>query len=327
MRSTLHGLGELVAYLPYELGFRPTDSLVVVGLHVDRVGVVARLDLADVDDLTPGIDRVGRVFAQAGVRDALCCAFVDTDPAPVCRPARLLDLTGQLLRSHDVVAAHLLVVREDSWWAHRCGCGHCPPHPTAVPGPERVDAVMESVLDGIAPHASRIDLSASLRQCRPLLARAIDAAPVMDRPMPRAAVTAAIWEILHGTGPIHEMPVPVLAALGGALADPVTRDEVFGQLAPGLPGPATGVQGPPANGSGNDDARAVRARLVQWLHCLPDRLRPPVLTFIAGSAWSSGSGALAAVAVELALQIDPEYRLALLLGRAVEFGARPRRCA
>ena len=51
------------------------------------------------------------------------------------------------------------------------------------------------------------------------------------------------------------------------------------------------------------------------------------ISLIAGSAWSSGSGALAAVAAEQALQIDPGYRLALLLGRAVELGARPRRCA
>ncbi|MBO1755243.1 DUF4192 domain-containing protein [Allobranchiibius sp. CTAmp26] len=327
MRSTLHGLGDLIAYLPYELGFRPTDSLVVVGLDDDRIRVVARLDLGDADDLAQGIHRIGSVFAQAGVREALCCVFVDTDPAPTVVPTRLLDLAGDLLRAHDVDAAHLLVTRSGSWWAHRCGCGHCPRRPAAVPDRDRVDAVVESVLDGIAPHASRAELRASLRECRTELAQVIGDAPVTDRPMPSAAVTAAMWEILHGTRPIHEMPVPVLASLSRAMANRSTRDEVFGWLAPGLPGVGVSGSDSPPGMPGAFDARAVRARLVQWLHCLPDRLRPPVLTLIAGSAWSSGSGALAAVAVEQALQIDPGYRLARLLGHAVELGARPRRCA
>ncbi|NYJ75126.1 DUF4192 domain-containing protein [Allobranchiibius huperziae] len=327
MRSTLHGLGELIAYLPYELGFRPTDSLVVVGLADQRIRVVARLDLREEDDLLPGTGRIGQVFARAGVRSALCCAFVDTPPVPQDAPTRLLDVACDVLRAYDVDAAHLLVTRDGGWWAHRCGCGGCPRRPAALPDPDRVDAVFESVLDGIAPHASRADLRASLNQCRTEVAQAVGAAPVVDRPMRPAALTAAMWEILHGSAPIHEMPVPMLASLSRAIADPAVRDEVFGWVAPGLPGPTPSTPALSPYVAGALDPRAVRARLVQWLHCLPEWMRPPVLTFIAGSAWSSGSGALAAVAVEQALRIDPGYRLARLLGRAVELGARPRRCA
>ena len=327
MRSTLHGLGELIAYLPYEIGFQPTDSMVVVGLEDDRIQVVARLDLGGEEVLAPGVERIGRVFARAGVRTALCCAFVDGEPAPRTVPTRLLETTSTALTSFDVDAAHLLLATDGRWWAHRCSCGHCPRRPTPVPDPDRVDAVFESVVCGVAPHATRADLRASLHQRRAGLARAIDAAPVPDGPMPPSAVTAAMWEVLHGTTPIHELPVPVLASLSRAVADPAVRDEVFGWVAPGIPDHATGGRLVGAQDVGSFDARAVRARLVQWLHCLPDHSRPPVLTFIAGSAWSSGSGALAAVAVELALQIDPGYRLAWLLGQAVEHGVRPGRCA
>ncbi|UIJ33525.1 DUF4192 family protein [Allobranchiibius sp. GilTou73] len=88
MRSTLHGLGELIAYLPYELGFRPTDSLVVVGLADQRIRVVARLDLGEEDDLLPGIGRIGQVFARAGVRAR--CAAPSWTPLP-CRRMRRPD--------------------------------------------------------------------------------------------------------------------------------------------------------------------------------------------------------------------------------------------
>ncbi|MFL6153750.1 MAG: DUF4192 family protein, partial [Ornithinibacter sp.] len=41
---TLRGPGDVVAILPYQLGYHPHDSVVVISLKGKRVGLVARAD-------------------------------------------------------------------------------------------------------------------------------------------------------------------------------------------------------------------------------------------------------------------------------------------
>jgi hypothetical protein len=48
-----------------------------------------------------------------------------------------------------------------------------------------------------------------------------------------------------------------------------------------------------------------------------------VLTVLASYAWFHGDGALASVALDRALAIDPAYRLALLLEQMVSLAIRP----
>ena len=45
----LRGPADIIAVLPYHLGYRPADSLVVVCLRRNRIGVVGRVDLPPPD--------------------------------------------------------------------------------------------------------------------------------------------------------------------------------------------------------------------------------------------------------------------------------------
>ncbi len=343
MDSILRGPGDLIAYLPYELGFLPTDSLVVVGLVDGAIDVVARLDLAPAGAMAPGVTRIGEAFGRAEVRHAMVCVFLSSRTAleRAGSPLEVLNRVRELMSTHDVDVEHLLLITENLWWAHLCGCGCCPTCPTEVPQPARVGAVFQSVLRGIAPLASRSELGESLQCTRPGLACEIEAAAVGFVPVPRYRVRKVLLQILVGNAPIDEISAADLAAVGNALTDPLVRDEVFRWVTPNAPEPdapepddASAAHLRPlvptrdvADPRNSYDGPALRARLGQWLQCLPDRFRPPVLTLIAGSAWSDGSGAVAAVAVEEALRLDPRYRLAQLVGRAVERGIRPGRCA
>ena len=47
----LRDLGEVLTCLPYQLGYQPRDSLVVVALEEHRVGMIQRLDLPPADDV------------------------------------------------------------------------------------------------------------------------------------------------------------------------------------------------------------------------------------------------------------------------------------
>jgi hypothetical protein len=82
-------------------------------------------------------------------------------------------------------------------------------------------------------------------------------------------------------------------------------------------------------GGGLDEAGvayevAVIVERLCWLarEC-PEQLAPGVLTVLASYAWFHGDGALASVALDRALAIDPAYRLALLLEQMVSLAIRP----
>ena len=88
---TLRGPGDVVAILPYQLGYHPHDSVVVISLRGKRVGLVARADL-------PPEQFVGEVVASLMgplVRDGATSVIVvglrgrpRPQPAPAPRPRR-----------------------------------------------------------------------------------------------------------------------------------------------------------------------------------------------------------------------------------------------
>ena len=57
--------------------------------------------------------------------------------------------------------------------------------------------------------------------------------------------------------------------------------------------------------------------------CCDGPLAVPPLTLLGMHAWAQGNGALALVAAERALAIDPRYRLAKLLDQTLYLGVRP----
>lgn len=82
-----------------------------------------------------------------------------------------------------------------------------------------------------------------------------------------------------------------------------------------------------------DDTGAIEASAVMvdrlcWLaRHTPADLAPGVLTVLASYAWWLGDGALATVALDRALSIDPGYRLAQLVEQMVRMAIRPQRTA
>ena len=65
-------------------------------------------------------------------------------------------------------------------------------------------------------------------------------------------------------------------------------------------------------------------RLAMVCRAAPPELSPGPLTLLAHVVWWLGDGALARTALDRALEVDPDYRLATLLARMVDVAARPR---
>ncbi|WP_029287783.1 DUF4192 domain-containing protein [Cellulomonas sp. HZM] len=91
---------ELLALIPHRLGFRPRESVVVVGLREPRgrVGLVMRVDLEHLADPVAG-PQVARSVVSLMDRDRaarLRCAVYDDGPDPRYAPGRLVQAVAHL---------------------------------------------------------------------------------------------------------------------------------------------------------------------------------------------------------------------------------------
>ncbi|WP_405091742.1 DUF4192 domain-containing protein [Micromonospora sp. NBC_01392] len=336
-RLSVRSPADLVAAVPYLLGFHPEDSVVVVAVRGRRVVFAARGDLPE-----PGVDPgpAARHLAQVVARqDADAATVIGFGPAT--RVTGVVDAVGAALDDAGLIVLDALRVTDGRWWSYLCD------EPTCCP-------VEGTPYD---PAASRVSAAAVFAGQVALPDRAALAAQVSPFGGPvRLAMRQATVRARRR-----------LAALTGEPPDGHSP----GGAASGDPSPG----GAESGGLRSDGTRAVRAagtaavraafrrqrhgeRLtddeVAWLTVLlthlvvrdhawsrtdgrdtdislwTDVLRraEPELTaapgtLLAFAAWRSGHGALAAVALERVLATDPDYSLAVLLDDALRRGVAP----
>ncbi|KAB1908894.1 DUF4192 domain-containing protein [Micromonospora sp. AMSO31t] len=359
-RLAVRSPADLVAAVPYLLGFHPADSVVVVAMRGRRVVFAARADLPE-----PGGDprRAARHLAEVVARQ-------DTDAATVIGygPAALVtgavDAAGEALDRAGLVVLDALRVTGGRWWSYLCAepaC--CPPEGTPYdPAASQVSAA--AVFAGQVALPDRAALAAQVGP--------IDG-PV--RVAMRRATTRARRRLAELTG---EAVGPIEETAGVAEkaghAEPAERAEP-GERAGEPAGPTEVSAAPAGEAVGPVGGRAVRSagaaavrtvfrrhrrgeRLgddeVAWLTVLlthlpvrdhawsrtdgrdadiglwTDVLRraePELIAapgcLLAFAAWRAGHGALAAVALERVLAAHPGYSLALLLDDALRRGLSP----
>ncbi|MEP7764162.1 DUF4192 domain-containing protein [Sanguibacter sp. 25GB23B1] len=245
---------ELLALIPYQLGFRPQSSAVVVSLRGSRrrVGLVARVDLADLRDEDDGRqlarELVSHVAADGG-RSAVLVLYTE---APSAEAGREDDDVWEAARTVQDAAAPFLdavdvwVVTATGYFALECADRHCCPA-----GGRPLDDLAATVtsahmvLAGALVVSSRDELARVPRAPEPDRRRA-NAAANRWRARRRAATTAArvhawrrdglaTWrDALDGHARGLRPDAPALGRIEAALEDTVVRDAVLMTLVPGV---------------------------------------------------------------------------------------------
>jgi Domain of unknown function (DUF4192) len=321
-RIRVGSVAGFLAIVPHLLGFHPARSMVVVGLDARRGRVVLafRYDLPDPPDEARAADIAGHAAAVLRKRRIKTAIAAGYGPGALVTP--VAESVGAALRGAGIGVRDLLRVEDGRYWSYVCQDPRCcaadgvPFDPAAHPAAAALDAV------GLPARPDRAALAASLAPLDGLVA--VSMAQATERALLRAdrlraggagprdgqrlmvdAGRAAVREAIaayRGGGRITDHDD--LAWLTVTLPDLRVRDDAWARMEPRF--------------------RAAHQRL--WTD-LVRRASPPLVpapaSLLAFTAWQSGEGALANIAIERALAADPGYSMARLLGQALDAGLPP----
>jgi Domain of unknown function (DUF4192) len=130
---------ELLAVVPYLLGFHPTRSLVLLYLSNNRLGLTQRLDLPRPDD----IDDVASALLPSLITEnpdaVIVIGYEDNEGESL--PA--LEALTKALQFSAMPIHDRIVVRDGRWWSLDCSSPNCcPPEGSPVPEPADVPGVI-----------------------------------------------------------------------------------------------------------------------------------------------------------------------------------------
>jgi hypothetical protein len=302
---------QILAAIPYLIGFAPERSIVVISLRRKRIGLTMRFDLA-----TPRVEAREIVVSRLRADRATEAVLVLYDP-PAARPQRPGAPTARgmirAIRRSGIHVQDALGVREGRYWSYLCtDLSCCPELGRAVPCGDDADfsrVAATFVALGTAPLASRDQLRESLT-----LSPAVDRAQLEDcyQAASRSPSLHPVARWLtaverYAAGPVRpggELSLQEAAHLIVSLQDNLVRDEIVSWCADEL----------------IDGLLTVCRELVR-LAVPPYHVQ--LLATLAWAAFVTGDGALASVALELALAAEPGHALSGLLAQALDGGITP----
>lgn len=307
---------DLLAVVPYRLGFHPHDSVVALTLNGPRrrFGFTARLDLPAL----PNVPDVARylidVLTHHSADEVVLIVYADDDA--VAGP--LVRTLEQWLDRADVDLVDAYRSDGRRWFCYTCDRPCCPDDGTPYDLSDH-PLVAEQVLQGRVALPDREALRSQVA------AVSGDRRAAMERAFERAEAELSTVLEAHGLDPagfVRAGMAWVRDFIEGWLAAPrpLTDDEVA-QLALRV------AVVPVRDIAWSMMSRPAAARHRElWEQALP-RVIPPyepaVACLAAFAAWLQGHGALAWCAVERALEADPAYSWADLIVQSLEKAVSP----
>ena len=302
---------DVLAFVPYSLGFHPHDSVVVIGVGRGGRPMTGRADLVGDADAARAMARelAGAVATNASAL-AVVVAYTD-DPGWA---ALSVDTLLEELARRRVPVAHAFRADGTHWFPLLPGDGWSATGTRGTAYDIGTHALTaESVVEGRVTYADRDELAASLDPADPALVDAVaDELDVVqalrDRDARRVeAQWAAAWVRSRVDHPVEvpRWPAPEdVARLLRVLDVSDARDVVLAEVT--LP--------------------TARQQVALWsalARLAPDSHRGPVSAVLAFAAWLDGNGALAWCAIDRARDADPDCSLAEVVSGLLESAMPP----
>ncbi|WBB78367.1 DUF4192 domain-containing protein [Micromonospora sp. WMMD882] len=317
-RISVRSPADLIAAVPYLLGFHPADSLVVLALRGRRIVFAARADLPPSGaDAGPVARHLTAVIRRQSAEAATIIGY-----GPAARVTAAVDALRHAVGETSITVVDALRVGDGRYWSYVCadpGC--CPPEGTPydaaasqvtatavfagqVALPDRA-ALTARVAPVTGP--AREAMRAATAQARARLGELLRSVPPEELSSARAVTRpagAAHRAALEQTRRGERLSDQAVAWLGVLLTFLPARDDVWERT------------------EGDD------AHVDLWTDVFrrsePELVAAPG-SLLAFAAFRAGQGALAAVALERVLARQPDYSMALLLDDLLRQAVPPSR--
>ena len=309
--TTLTSPHDLLAAIPFLIGYHPQNSLALVSLKSDAVGMAMRVDLPS-DLAAESYDLLAAHFIREAAEAALIVAYADeksTDPESV-----LINISAALVRA-GIDIKESLIVRDNRFRSMLCSDSSCcPPEGNLIPDLDSSRIAAEHVIAGHPmPYESVAGLIDSIAAVPSSFETgwqdevqefwiSTDAEEIND--LQRDGATAIIdlaGEYREGRGAEDR---ELVARVIGRMSDIQVRDFALGSHT-------------------DETADAYWAMWRELIRIAPRGFVAPIASLCAALAYERGEGALAHKALDRALHDDDQYSLALLLRRVFTAGWPP----
>lgn len=295
--TRLSGPGDAITMIPYILGFRPLESLVLISLEGPRkrFGPCCRMDLvADPADVLDQARYTAALARKQGFRRVMIFGFsADVEPAQSVLSAVHSELTAAGVGVLDAVRAD-----GTRWWSMLCSDPSCCPTEGTPYDVETSRVAAEAVLAGLQRAPDRDSLRAHVAPLDPARLESVAAASK------RRLVVDVTTLVGTALGRPDSLGIDEIAALAAAVQNVRDRDRAWAMMSRAMAG----------------------QHFELWrtvMQSVPDELLCPVGSLAAFAAWLRGSGVLASHAAERVLAVDPDYSMALLVIDALQTCLHP----
>ncbi|MEV4390539.1 DUF4192 domain-containing protein [Nonomuraea sp. NPDC049607] len=307
---TIRKLADVVAIVPYLLGFHPSKSLVAVVVDDEKLKGVVRLDLTqDSAEMAERTAYLVKVLEGNDIRETLLLGYGSgSNVTP------MMDAAMAAVRGAGIVLAEAIRVDDGRYWSYICGDVACCP-PDGVPVDLSCSApAAAAVVAGRHAFPDRAALVASLDPpqgfdqhhaesvTREVCSQAKEVSKAGGEWFAEGVqrVVAALDRVQAG----DDLDLEGVAWLGVCLTAKPVRDMAM-----------TFVQ-----------QYGIETHVCLWTEVtrkVPSAFAAGPATLLAFTAMCQGYGPLASIALERALSVNPRYSLALLLIEGLMVGLSP----
>ena len=316
----IDGPANLLATVPYLLGFNPEKSLVIVavkGQH-DQVVVSMTLDLPDkIEDLDANfMNNLKETLKRSGADGLVAIFYVETNPHGL---QKISELLMQEISSEFHVR-DILWVCDYKWASYLCGDESCCPQEGRRLEIDKPSiAQTELVLAGRSVAAKRSDLTNFLeistvnQELIPLLSQFARQKAKAEHSKTLEKWESTQFKFLTSKKAIQDFDLKLSARLLFGLTDIPIRDALL----------AHHIDLAQINEDPNQYLFQLAQNWAKVAKVAPATFRSPICTCIAVFMWQAGEGILARSALEFALAQDPQFHLAKLINNALDSGMPP----
>lgn len=352
-RVRIDSVAGILAVVPYLLGFHPSHSLVVIGIGPPQgqIKLAFRYDLPDPPDAVQAGDIAAHVVAVLKRQQIDQVIVVGYGPGTQVTP--VAELLRVRIDRAQIRLRDLVRVEDSRYWSYFCEGADCCPAEGVPFDALAHPAAAALTTAGLPAYPDRAALSRSLA---PFTGAAAESMRLATQRALRRGEQLVLAALRPRTGDASAPPAPAPSASAPGTTRRATSRRAAMEAAMRLFAEAgrraarDAIAIYRAGGQITDDDQIawlsvvltdLRVRDDAWARMDPEHrdahLRlwtdvvrracpayvPAPASLLAFTAWQSGDGALANIAIERALDADPAYSMALLLAEAIESGMPP----